>query len=546
MCTGASLRLTFKKLFQGNTMYKRLLFPFVAAMALICAMTPSVHANPNPAAAKSPPLKVTSRCDVAALAPDVAVTVTVLVAIDTPAIQTADKRPPVAVSLVIDRSGSMEDAKKLDYAKKAGKTLIKSLGPDDQFALTIYNDRVQALYPMAKVTDKEKLFRLIDSITADATTFLSGGLEEGINQLKGMGKEGPCRVILLSDGLANRGVTQAEQVAAIGANAKNKGITVTTVGLGLDFNEDLMQLLAQRSGGQYYYVKDSEDLPAMFTQELNLTAALFTRNLKAVFIPHGKVSDVKVYGYSNAVKDQATDIEMSDLSSGEQRQILLSMQVKPEAAAGEQKLGALRLSYVDPAEGDTRTVDLPVELKIIADENARKEETAKQRDAIQQVRDEAILLEAEQAHVTAINELEKGNVTAARKILLEQKSVLAQAAPSNKTVASKMEAIDQDEQNLEQAGRDRSMLQKMSKASKSSAYQSAQGKSQGLMLQKGDKGFMVEKLQNALKEKGFYAKDVDGVYSQNVEDAVKAFQRAKSINADGIAGPATQDALGIR
>ncbi|MCL2789065.1 MAG: VWA domain-containing protein [Desulfobulbus sp.] len=527
-------------------MYKRLLFPFVAAMALICAMTPSVHANPNPAAAKSPPLKVTSRCDVAALAPDVAVTVTVLVAIDTPAIQTADKRPPVAVSLVIDRSGSMEDAKKLDYAKKAGKTLIKSLGPDDQFALTIYNDRVQALYPMAKVTDKEKLFRLIDSITADATTFLSGGLEEGINQLKGMGKEGPCRVILLSDGLANRGVTQAEQVAAIGANAKNKGITVTTVGLGLDFNEDLMQLLAQRSGGQYYYVKDSEDLPAMFTQELNLTAALFTRNLKAVFIPHGKVSDVKVYGYSNAVKDQATDIEMSDLSSGEQRQILLSMQVKPEAAAGEQKLGALRLSYVDPAEGDTRTVDLPVELKIIADENARKEETAKQRDAIQQVRDEAILLEAEQAHVTAINELEKGNVTAARKILLEQKSVLAQAAPSNKTVASKMEAIDQDEQNLEQAGRDRSMLQKMSKASKSSAYQSAQGKSQGLMLQKGDKGFMVEKLQNALKEKGFYAKDVDGVYSQNVEDAVKAFQRAKSINADGIAGPATQDALGIR
>jgi Ca-activated chloride channel family protein len=399
---------------------------------------------------------------------------------------------------------------------------------------------------MAKVRDKDALFRKIDAITPGATTFLSGGLEEGIKQLKGMGKEGPCRVILLSDGLANRGVTQPERVAAIGANAKNKGITVATVGLGLDFNEDLMQLLAQRSGGQYYYIKDSEDLPAMFKQELNLAAALFTRNLNALFIPHGKVSDVKVYGYSNTVKDQATDIEMSDLSSGEQRHILLNMKVKPEAAAGVQKLGVLRLSYTDQADGDPRTIDLPVELKIIADGNARKEETARQRDAIKQVREEAILLEAEQAHVTAISELEKGNVAGAKEIMRKQKAILAEAAPANKAVASKMEAMEQDEKNFEQAGRDQDMLKNMSKASKSSAYQSAQGKSQGLMLQKGDTGFMVEKLQNALKAQGFYAKDADGVYSQEVEDAVKAFQRAKSINADGTAGPVTQHALGMQ
>jgi murein L,D-transpeptidase YcbB/YkuD len=222
------------------------------------------------------------------------------------------------------------------------------------------------------------------------------------------------------------------------------------------------------------------------------------------------------------------------------------MKVRPEVAAGVQKLGDLRLSYVDQADGELKTVDLPVELKVIADESARKAETARQRDAIKQVREEAMLLEAEEAHVTAMKELEKGNVAKAKEIMQEQKAALAPAAPANKAVASKMAAIDLDEKNLEQAAQDKSMLQNMSKASKSSAYQSMQGKSQGLMLQKGDTGFMVEKLQNALKAQGFYAKDVDGVYTQDVEDAVKAFQRAKSIDADGVAGPATQNALGIK
>ena len=528
-------------------MRNRIVLPLVAALTLICAVALSASANPNPAAtAKSPLLKATSRADVAALAPDTAVTVTVQVVIETPAAKIADKRPPVAVSLVIDRSGSMEEAKKLDYAKKAGKTLVQSLGPDDRFGLTIYDDRVQVLVPMGTVKDKEKLFRLIDGITPGNTTFLSGGLEKGIDQLKGMGKEGPCRVILLSDGLANRGVTQAELVAAIGAKAKGKGITVTTVGLGLDFNEDLMQLLAQRSGGQYYYIKDSEDLPAMFKQELNLTASLFTRNLNAAFIPHGAVSEVKVYGYSTAMKDKATDIEMSDLASGEQRTVVLSMKVRPDVAAGAQKLGALRLSYTDQADGASKTLDLPVELKVLADADARREETARQQEVIKQVREEAMLLEAEQAHVAAVRELEKGNVAGARKIVQEQKAALAPAAPTNKAVANKMEALDQDEKNFERATQDKAMLLNMSKVSKSSAYQSAQGKSQGLMLQKGDTGFMVEKLQNALKAQGFYAKNVDGIYSQEVEDAVRAFQQAKSINADGVAGPATQNALGIK
>ncbi|MCL1980508.1 MAG: hypothetical protein FWG62_05485, partial [Proteobacteria bacterium] len=116
-------------------MRKPLFLSFLAAMALIWALSLSARANPGPATAQSPLLKVSSLSDVAALAPEMTVAVNVLIVLATPEVKNTDKRPPVAVSLVIDRSGSMEEAKKLDYAKKAGKTLVKSLGPDDQFAL---------------------------------------------------------------------------------------------------------------------------------------------------------------------------------------------------------------------------------------------------------------------------------------------------------------------------------------------------------------------------------------------------------------------------
>lgn len=519
---------------------------FTALSGLLLSLVIMGNWNPLMAAELSAPLKVIPQYGTAALAPGAAVTVNVLVTIEAPEIKPATKRPPVAVSLVIDRSGSMEEAKKLEYAKSAGKTLVKGLSPEDSFALTVYDDGVQVLSPLAPVTDKDKLLRIINGISPGGATFLSGGLEKGIEQLKSVRKEGPCRVILLSDGLANRGVVNNELVAAIGAKARNSGVSVSTIGLGLDFNEDLMQFLAQRGGGQYYYIKDSEDLPAVFKQELNLVAASFTKNLRAAFTPSEGVEDVKVYGYSGNKTGKTADIEMSDLSSGEKRQIMLRFKVTPSSAPGNRQLGMLKLDYIDQIDGESKIIDLPVAIEVIADESARKDASARHEASIKLVNEEVLLLDAEEAHVAAVAELEKGNVKEAKAIMREQQSSLAMAAPANKAVASKMEQMAQDEKNMDAASRDTDMLKSMSKSSKASAYMSAKGQTQGLMLKRGDTGFMVEKLQNALKAKGLYSKDVDGVYSPDVEAAVKQFQKSQSINADGVAGPETMRALGVQ
>jgi Ca-activated chloride channel family protein len=481
----------------------------------------------------------------AALAPDVSVTVNVLVTIKAPDSPPGEKRLPVAVSLVIDRSGSMSEARKMAYAKTAAKTLINSLDSSDMLGIVTYDSSVDVVSPLRKVTDKRKLIRMIDGISPGGMTFLSGGLEAGVAQLRDTRREGPCRVILLSDGLANQGVTDPELVASLGAKARNSGIGVSTIGLGLDFNEDLMQHLAQRGGGQYYYIKDSEYLPAVFKQELALVVDSFTRDLRASFTSSAGVGKVKIYGYNSQSRDKTTDIEMGDLSSGENRQIMMQLTVTPDKKSGSQELGVLELNYVDQSDGSAHTVSLPAQIPVLAEESARREAEESGAAEVRAVREEVLLLEAEEAQVAAVDELRKGNTENARKILGEQARALSPAAPANKAVASKLAKIKDVDANLDKAQNDAALQNRMRKESKASAYMSAQGKKQGIMLQPGDSGFMVEKLQDALKAQGIYSGKVDGVYSMEVENAVRAFQQNKALTVDGIAGAETMKALGL-
>ncbi|GHV52225.1 hypothetical protein FACS1894206_00620 [Deltaproteobacteria bacterium] len=532
-------------------MSKKNVFPlsaaFAACLLLICGslVLPAKAWEVARTAEKSGVLATSVGYSAAALAPEADVTIAARVTLKAPEMLPAPERLPVSVALVIDHSGSMGDAKKMDYAKRAAKTLIRSLAPEDMLAIVIYDDTVKALFPLQKVSDKDKLIKLVEAVEPGGRTFLSGGLEAGIKQLAGVRREGPCRVILLSDGLANVGVTRPDAVAAIGAKARKSGIGVSSIGLGLDFHEDMMQRLAQSGGGQYYYIEDSEYLPSVFKQELALTVESFTRNLRCAFISSGAARGVKVYGYESVSKDNTTDIDISDLSAGEERQIMLRLTVKPEKMSGLQKIGNLQLSYTDRQSGEERQISLPMQLEVLAEEPARREAEERNAAALKAVREEVALLDADEAQVEAMGELHKGNKEKAKAILQKQQESLALAAPGNKTVAGKMEQLKEVEANLEQASQDAALRNQMTKASKSTAYMSAKGQKQGIMLRKGDTGYMVEKLQNTLQKNGAYAGKADGVYSAEVEDAVKSFQKSQSMDADGVAGPATMKALGL-
>ena len=269
------------------------------------------------------------------------------------------ERAPLNLSLVIDKSGSMS-GQKIQYAKKALAYVIDCLGPNDILSIVEYSSDVRTLCAPTFVTDKGMFHRKVNYIRADGATNLSGGMERGFQLVKQMkGRTGDVsadakyvnRVILLSDGLANRGVTDVAGLTAIVGNYYDEyGISISTLGMGADFNEDLMASLAGRGGGRYEFISSPSQLPEIFKGELEGLSSVVAKNTEIeITFPQELVSCEGVHMYPFKIRDNKILIKLNDLSSKEQRAILINFKVDPEVT------GALdfetKLFYNDVTNG---------------------------------------------------------------------------------------------------------------------------------------------------------------------------------------------------
>jgi Ca-activated chloride channel homolog len=208
-------------------------------------------------------------------------TVDVLVRIqapDAPAGHTA-VRPPQAIGLVIDRSGSM-GGRPLAEAQRCAEYVVGRLRPTDSVSLVQFDGRVQRLWPAVPLGDGAPLRAAIAAIHTGGNTNLHGGWQEGAQTLADVGGNALKRVILLSDGQANEGLIDPAAIAAQCAELAARGVTTSTYGLGRGFNEDLMVAMARAGGGNHYYGDTAEDLMDPFQQELELLGNLCLRELR--------------------------------------------------------------------------------------------------------------------------------------------------------------------------------------------------------------------------------------------------------------------------
>lgn len=262
---------------------------------------------------------------------------------------------PINLALVLDHSGSMAGAK-LEKAKQAAGVALDQLGPDDIFSLVIYDDQVDVLIPPQRVKDREEMKRKIAHIRDGGSTALYAGVEKGAEQLrKYFDKEKVNRIVLLSDGLANVGPSSTSALAKLGKELRGEGFGVSTVGLGDDYNEDLMTALAEASHANYYYVKDAEKLPGIFKDELGTVKNAVARNVKVtITLPDG-VKPKAVLGEDDlAFLGQTITIPLAELFGSQTRRFLVACDA-PASDVPEIELANVSLSYEDAGTGTAST-----------------------------------------------------------------------------------------------------------------------------------------------------------------------------------------------
>ncbi|MCK5573872.1 MAG: VWA domain-containing protein, partial [Bacteroidetes bacterium] len=195
---------------------------------------------------------------------------------------------------------------------------------------------VEVLRSSSKVRNKVALRHLIDEVYPRGWTNLGGGMIEGFRQAEIHAREDYVnRVILLSDGLANRGITSPYRLKEIAREYRHESISLSTIGVGWEFNENLMVGLSESGGGNYYFIESARNLAAVFQKEFDLICELVAANVVVELRLDARVTVTDVVGYEYSVNNDRCAILIGDLYGAESREITVELRVPPGKGSRE-------------------------------------------------------------------------------------------------------------------------------------------------------------------------------------------------------------------
>lgn len=256
--------------------------------------------------------------------------------------------PPVNLALVIDKSGSMADADKLSRVKESLLTLVNQLRETDTLAIVVFDSEAEVLRPARALGDREEVRRLIRQLEPGSSTNIHAGLMLGYREaLRNFNREGSNRVVLLTDGIANQGVTDPAQIARESLSFNDRGVDLSTIGVGLDLNKDLLRDLAKSGRGLFHFVADAQDIDKVFLKEVQSLVAPVAGepNLEIEFGPGLEL--VQVYGYEPERTARGLKIKLDNMNQGLTQVVLARFRVRPRAFDGAGPSVRVNFSYYD-------------------------------------------------------------------------------------------------------------------------------------------------------------------------------------------------------
>lgn len=265
-------------------------------------------------------------------------------------------RQPVNVAIVLDRSGSMSGPK-IEHARQAAVEALQRLGGDDIISVVTFDDVAESVVPATKLTSQADVVAAIQRITPRGRTALFAGLSRAADELrKFKTPQMVNRIVLLSDGIANVGPASADEMGRYGVSLAKESISVTTVGLGLDYNEKLLAQLAQHSDGNHAFIKEPGELASVFTEEFGDILSVVAQEMRVkIHCPEG-VRPVRVLGRDASIRGGTVEVAMNQLRAGQEKYVLLEVDVPAGEVSTTQLIGNVEVIYRRNDESTTKQV----------------------------------------------------------------------------------------------------------------------------------------------------------------------------------------------
>ncbi|MFT5299419.1 MAG: Mg-chelatase subunit ChlD [Mariniblastus sp.] len=268
------------------------------------------------------------------------------VGLTTPRALDRKSQPPLNIVLVVDESGSMSGDKILNL-KEALLAFVERFKPNDKITIVGFEQQARVILESVERTDINEITQAIENIHAGGGTNLHAGLMCGYEMaLKHYDQERTNRVIFLTDGNANVGVIESEEIARESKQCIRQGISLVTIGLGVDFNNGLLRDISESGRGVVHYVGDAKDIKKVFVDEIDSVLAPAARNVKLTLNLGEHTHSAKLYGYEPEWK-QTSDgpsvvLKFDNLNHGATQVVIARL---PDT--GRAPIGSVTLSYVD-------------------------------------------------------------------------------------------------------------------------------------------------------------------------------------------------------